>query len=112
LGLDPTAPAADLAAGARKRLELGRALAMDGALLLLDEPFAGAAPDEVDLMVAAIRRATAERGAAALVVDHDLDTVLALCDRMVALDGGCLESSPSRKWGSEPPFARRVRESG
>ena len=92
LGLDPASRAADLTAGARKRLELGRALAMDGVLLLLDEPFAGAAPADVDLMVAAIRRATTEGGgpAAAVIVDHDVATVLALADRIVALDAGRL----------------------
>lgn len=77
-------PAGALAAGARKRLELGRALASGADLLLLDEPFAGAGRDEVDLMVAAIRRSEA----AVVIVDHDLDTVLGLVDRVVRLDAG------------------------
>lgn len=81
------APVGDLPAGVRKRVELGRALAMDGSVLLLDEPFAGAGREEVDVMVAAIRRAT-ERGAGAVVVDHDTATVAALAHRLVPLDRG------------------------
>jgi ABC-type branched-subunit amino acid transport system ATPase component len=86
LGLDAMLGdrAGALDAGARKRLELGRALASGGAVLLLDEPFAGAGPDDVELMVAAIRRSSA----AALVVDHDIDTVLGLVDRVVGLEAG------------------------
>ena len=81
--------AGDLPTGARKRLELGRALAMDGSLLLLDEPFAGASAGEVEVMAAAIRRAT-ERGAAAIVVDHDDGALETLADRVVTLEAGRL----------------------
>ena len=87
LGLDPGAAAAGLPAGARKRLELARALAGDPALLLLDEPFAGTSAGEQEVMAAAIR-ATVEGGAAAVVVDHHLDAVLALATRRVELDRG------------------------
>ena len=73
-----------LGAGARKRLELGRALASGAPLLLLDEPFAGAGGDDVEAMCAAIRQS----GAAAVIVDHDLDTVLGLVDRVVWLEAG------------------------
>lgn len=86
LGLtgDLSRRAGRLPAGARKRLELGRALASGGRVLLLDEPFAGAGRDEVVVMAAAIRRA----GTAALVVDHDLDALLGLADRVVRLEAG------------------------
>ena len=96
LGLDLTAPAAALAAGARKRLELGRALAADPAVLLLDEPFAAASAADHDVMAAAIA-ATARRGAAVVVVDHHVDAVLALASRRVELDGGRIGSgAPTR----------------
>lgn len=88
LGLEPRAPVRSLDAGARKRLELGRVLAGDAVLLLLDEPFAGAGPGDVELMVAAIEAATGPGRAAAVVVDHALGTVSALADRLVTLDGG------------------------
>jgi branched-chain amino acid transport system ATP-binding protein len=80
-------PVRELPPGARKRVELGRALAMDGSLLLLDEPFAGAPRADVEVMVAAIRRATT-RGAAAVVVDHDTATVGALAHRVLTLERG------------------------
>jgi branched-chain amino acid transport system ATP-binding protein len=84
--------AARLPTGARKRLELGRALASDGRLLLLDEPFAGAGRDEVEVMAAAIRRSRT----AALVVDHDLDALLGLADRVVRLEAGrVVEAQPA-----------------
>jgi branched-chain amino acid transport system ATP-binding protein len=76
--------AGDLPAGARKRVELGRALAMDATLLLLDEPFAGAGAEEVEVMAAAIRGA----GAGVVVVDHNLGAVTGLVDRAVVLDAG------------------------
>jgi branched-chain amino acid transport system ATP-binding protein len=72
--------------GARKRVELGRALAVDARLLLLDEPFAGASRREIDLMVQAVRHVDA----AAVVVDHDWDTVAGLADRVLAMEGGRL----------------------
>jgi ABC-type branched-subunit amino acid transport system ATPase component len=68
-------PAQRLPLGARKRLELGRALAMDPVVLMLDEPFAGAGPDDLSVLIAATRRAV-HSGVAVLVVDHDLGTVL------------------------------------
>lgn len=86
LGLDGVLGfrAGDLDAGARKRLELGRALASRPGLLLLDEPFAGASSDDVEVMAAVIRHSSA----AAILVDHDLGTLLGLADRAVRLDGG------------------------
>lgn len=87
LDLDPAAPAAGLGAGARKRLELGRALVADAVLLLLDEPFAGASTGERDVMAAAIR-AACDAGAAAIVVDHHVDAVLSFASSRLELDGG------------------------
>jgi branched-chain amino acid transport system ATP-binding protein len=81
---DLHAPAGRLSPGARKRVELGRALAMDARLLLLDEPFAGASRAEVTLMVEAIRR----EGAAAVIVDHDWSTVSGLAHRVLAMEAG------------------------
>lgn len=92
LGLDPSTPASALAPGQRKRLELGRVLAGDADLALLDEPFAGAEAADVEIMVAALER----RRMAAVLVDHDLDTVLSLTDRVVTLEAGrVVEAQPA-----------------
>jgi branched-chain amino acid transport system ATP-binding protein len=62
---------------------------MEGDVLLLDEPFAGAGGQDVELMTTAIRRAT-EGGTGAVIVDHDVETVMDLADRTIALDAGRL----------------------
>ena len=71
----------------RKTAGLGRALASAPSVLLLDEPAAGLDPDERRVLGSAIR-AVAETGVAVLLVDHDLDLVLDVCDRVVVLDLG------------------------
>jgi branched-chain amino acid transport system ATP-binding protein len=81
-------PAGRLPLGVRKRVELGRALAMDPRLLLLDEPFAGVGPDDLTVMTAALQRAS-EAGVATVVIDHDLVTLLGgLAHRAIVLDAG------------------------
>ena len=83
-------PAGPLPLGLRKRVELGRALATEPRLLLLDEPFAGAGDEDARVMTAAIRRVSEESGAAVVLVDHDVTTVLGsdLVHRAVVLDAG------------------------
>jgi branched-chain amino acid transport system ATP-binding protein len=71
----------------RKRLELARALATEPALLLLDEVMAGLTPAEVQAAVALIRAIHA-RGLTIMVVEHVMDAILSLCDRIVVLDNG------------------------
>jgi branched-chain amino acid transport system ATP-binding protein len=71
----------------RKRLELARALATEPALLLLDEVMAGLTPAEVQSAVAIIR-AIRSRGLTIMVVEHVMDAILSLCERLVVLDYG------------------------
>jgi branched-chain amino acid transport system ATP-binding protein len=73
--------------GVRKRIELGRAVAMDPRLLLLDEPVAGMSLEETEDMARAIldlRR----RGITMLLVEHDMRLVMDLADRILALEFG------------------------
>ena len=80
-------PAADLAYGDQRRLEIARALASDPALLLLDEPAAGMNPTETaalgDLLLE-LRR----EGLTILLVEHDMGFVMRLSDRLTVLNFG------------------------
>jgi ABC-type branched-subunit amino acid transport system ATPase component len=91
VGLAPVAeqPAASLAYGSQRRLELVRALASEPQLLLLDEPAAGMnAAESADL--AERLRAWANSGVTLLVIEHDVSLVMSLCDRVGVLNFGKL----------------------
>jgi branched-chain amino acid transport system ATP-binding protein len=81
------APARSLTLVSRKRLELGRALASRPRLLLLDELLAGLNPSEVLAELDLIRRIR-DMGITIVVVEHLVQAVLALCDRVVVLNAG------------------------
>ena len=72
----------------RRLLEIARAVASQPALLLLDEPMAGLNPTEIRQMVDVIRRTRQERGIAILWVEHKVDAIMKVCDRVVVLDHG------------------------
>jgi branched-chain amino acid transport system ATP-binding protein len=71
----------------RAAVSLGRALAATPKVLLLDEPAAGLDPADRRELAARIRR-IAGRGVAVLLVDHDVQLVFDVCDRVLVLDGG------------------------
>jgi branched-chain amino acid transport system ATP-binding protein len=73
--------------GVQKRIELGRALAMDPTLLLLDEPVAGMNLEETEDMARAILTIQAS-GVAMILVEHDMQMVMDIADRVMALDFG------------------------
>ena len=79
---------ADLPFGTQKRVELGRALAGRPRLLLLDEPACGLNHEEVDALASLIRRIRDQLGATILLVEHHMSLVMALSDKVVALDFG------------------------
>ena len=81
-------PAAGLPLGTRKRVELARALAGGPKLLLLDEPASGINHEEVGDLGALIRRVRDERQVTVLVVEHHMNLVMSVSDRIVALDFG------------------------
>jgi ABC-type branched-subunit amino acid transport system ATPase component/ABC-type branched-subunit amino acid transport system permease subunit len=82
------APADALAAGLRRRVEIARALATRPRLLLLDEPAAGLTPAEVLALDAQLARLRDGDGPALVLVEHHMDLVMALSDRITVLDGG------------------------
>jgi len=89
VGLEPVAnaPAAGLTAAWKKRLEMGRALATEPRLLLLDEVLSGLTPTEANDAVAIVRRLNAE-GITILMVEHVMEIIMPLCDRLVVLHYG------------------------
>jgi branched-chain amino acid transport system ATP-binding protein len=80
-------PAAQLTIAGKKRLELARALAAQAVLLLLDEVLAGLNPTEIEHMIGVIRRIR-ERGIAILIIEHLMQAIMSLSDRIVVLNSG------------------------
>jgi branched-chain amino acid transport system ATP-binding protein len=81
-------PTAALAYGLRKRVELGRALALDPQLLLLDEPMGGMNQEEKEDMVRYILDVNRERGVTVMLIEHDMGVVMDVSDHVVVLDRG------------------------
>ena len=81
-------PVALLPYGFQKRVELGRALAMEPDLLLLDEPVAGMNLEETEDMARFILEVQSELGIAILLVEHDMGLVMDIADRVMVLDFG------------------------
>lgn len=81
-------PVGILPYGVRKRIEVGRALAMEPKLLLLDEPVAGMNVEETEDMARFIMDIRSELGIAMILVEHDMRLVMDLADRVMVLDFG------------------------
>ena len=81
-------PVGALPYGLQKRVELGRALAMEPKLLLLDEPMAGMNREEKEDMSRFIVDANREFGATIALIEHDIGVVMDLSDRVVVLEYG------------------------
>ncbi|HVF13997.1 MAG TPA: ATP-binding cassette domain-containing protein [Acidimicrobiales bacterium] len=90
LGPYRTRPAGELPFGIQKVVELGRALAMEARLILLDEPSAGMSQEETDHLTRCILGLRADRDMAVLLVEHRVGLVGRLADRVVVLDSGRL----------------------
>ena len=89
VGLDSVAqqPAASLPYGRQRLVEIARALASEPRLLLLDEPAAGMNAAEREYLVDRIRRIR-DAGVTVLLVEHDIELVMGLCDWVTVLDYG------------------------
>ena len=81
-------PVGMLPYGVQKRVELGRALAMEPQLLLLDEPVAGMNLEETEDMARFILDIQHELGIAMILVEHDMGLVMDIADRVLVLDFG------------------------
>ncbi|MEM7696135.1 MAG: branched-chain amino acid ABC transporter ATP-binding protein/permease [Pseudomonadota bacterium] len=88
LGEDAATRAEALPYGARKRLEIARALAQSPKILLLDEPAAGMNPAETDDLADRLSDAARARGLGVLLIDHDLKFVNRLSEAVVVMNRG------------------------
>lgn len=80
--------AANLAHGHQRILNVAMALATEPKLLMLDEPVAGMNSAETQMMTGLIRKIRDERGVTVLLVEHDMRTVMGLCETITVLDFG------------------------
>jgi len=74
--------------GQRKRVELGRALALEPEVILLDEPTAGMNVEEKEDMVRFVLDVNEERGTTIVLIEHDMDIVMDISDRIIVFDFG------------------------
>jgi branched-chain amino acid transport system ATP-binding protein len=81
-------PAGRLPYGLQKRVELGRALAAQPRLLLLDEPMAGMNVEEKEDMCRFILDVNGEFGTTIALIEHDMSVVMDIADRVAVLDYG------------------------
>jgi branched-chain amino acid transport system ATP-binding protein len=81
-------PVGRLPYGLQKRVELGRALAMEPELLLLDEPMAGMNVEEKEDMCRFILDVNDEFGTTVVLIEHDMGVVMDISDRVIVLDYG------------------------
>ena len=81
-------PVGTLPYGLQKRVDLGRALAMEPTVLLLDEPMAGMNVEEKQDMCRFILDINDEFGTTIVLIEHDMGVVMDICDRVVVLDYG------------------------
>ncbi len=81
--------AGNLAMGPQRLMEIARALCCDPALLLLDEPAAGLRHKEKQALIGVLRQLQSE-GMSILLVEHDMDLVMDVCDQLVVMEFGTL----------------------
>lgn len=93
-------PVSDLAYGEKRRLEIGLALATSPTLLLLDEPLAGMSPQERVETVRLLK--SIARGRTMVIIDHDMDSLFELVDRVTVLQEGrvLVEGTPDEIKGN------------
>ena len=80
--------ASQLPYGEQRKLEIARALATNPKLLLLDEPAAGMNPNETDELMQTVRSVRDQFGIAILLIEHDMNFVMGICEEITVLDYG------------------------
>ena len=98
----PTRKRAICPYGKQRLLEIGRALALDPKLLLLDEPAAGLTAPDIKELIDIIRKIKSH-GISLVLIEHHMDVVMTLCDTVTVLDFG-------QKIAEGPPAAVQADE--
>ena len=80
--------AGTLSGGQRKLLEFGRALMTEPRMVLLDEPMAGVAPALAIQLLEHVLDLRAERGTTFLIIEHDMEAIMAISDHVIVMDEG------------------------
>jgi branched-chain amino acid transport system ATP-binding protein len=80
--------ASNLPYGDQRKLEIARALAANPSLLLLDEPAAGMNPQETEELMNLIKRIRRDFNLTILLIEHDMNFVMGICERLIVLDYG------------------------
>ncbi len=89
--------------GLKKRVELARALVAEPRFLILDEPMAGMNQEEKEYMARFVLDARDERGVTVLLIEHHMDIIVGICDRMLVLSyGEVIESGAPREVIADP----------
>ncbi|MFT4233507.1 MAG: ATP-binding cassette domain-containing protein [Microbacterium sp.] len=112
LGSAAAEPAASMALGTRRMIELARALSSDPSVILLDEVASGLDRDEVSELATVLRRVR-DAGAAVILVEHNFSLVQSLADHVVVLaDGAVLTDGPPKLVAEHPEVLQRFLGSG
>ena len=96
-----------LSYGEQRRLEIARALASDPKLLLLDEPTAGMNPQESAELTDFMHKVRDERGLTILLIEHDMQVVMGVSERITVLDHGLKIAEGSPEAGAREPTRDR-----
>jgi ABC-type branched-subunit amino acid transport system ATPase component len=84
----PDSDAGSLPYAHQRRLAIARALALNPKFLLLDEPAAGMSPDEIEDLDRTLVQIRDRSGMGLLLIEHNINLVMSICERLVVLDGG------------------------
>ena len=100
---------AELSGGMNRRAALARAIALDPALIMYDEPFAGQDPIVMGVLVTLIRTLREALGLTTVIVSHDIDETMSIADYIYVLaDGEVIgEGSPDELRASDSPFVQQ-----
>ena len=94
---------ANLPYGMQRKLEIARALALDPKLLLLDEPAAGMNPEETIALMDLIRDIRDKFNLSVLVIEHHMDLIMGLCDKVYVLNFGKFLAEGTAEEGQNDP---------